>query len=223
MLRSLALLATGALCVAASVTFLPQVAHAQQDTTNADEKVSPTAKGVVGGAFLGAEVVMIPMAIAGVKPIWPYLVFGAVGAAGGGIGGYFVEQNVGDGRIPLYMLAGGLALVLPTVVLTLNATRYRAADNYRENSAPGNSPPADPGSPNGAPVKPSQPAAAPPAQQGAEAAPPLAGSLVAVRQGGVQIGMPIPEVKPVFTARQRAEFGVKQETQVQLPVVHVTF
>lgn len=208
--------------MATSVLFVPQAAHAQ-DTTNADEKVSPTAKGVVGGAFLGAEVVMIPMAIAGVKPVWPYLVFGAVGAAGGGIGGYFVEQNVDDGRIPLYMLAGGLALVLPTVVLTLNATRYRASENYRENSAPGNSPPADPGAPNGAPVKPAMPGTAPPAQQGAEATPNATGSLVAVRQGAVQLGMPIPDVKPVFTARQRAEFGVKQETQVQVPVVHVTF
>lgn len=219
MLRAQALLVAGAVCAAASLTFLPLPAYAQQDTSNADEKVSPTAKGVVGGAFLGAEVVMIPMAIAGVKPVWPYLVFGAVGAAGGGIGGYFVETNVTDGRIPLYMLAGGLALVLPTVVLTLNATRYRAADNYRENAAPGNTPPADPGSPNGAPVKP----ATPTTPTTTEARPAATGALLAVRGSSVQVGVPIPDVKPVFTARQRAEFGVKQETQVNVPVVNFTF
>lgn len=196
---------------------MPSAAHAQ-DTSNADQKVSPTAKGVVGGALLGAEVVMMPMAIAGVKPIWPYLVFGGVGAVGGGIGGYFVETNVSDGRIPLYMLAGGLALVLPTVVLTLNATRYRAAESYRETPAPTNVPPADPGAPNGSPVR--------PPSQGAsrdhKVAPPT-GSLVALQEGSVQLGVPIPEVRPVFTARQRAELGVKQETQVNVPVVHVSF
>lgn len=217
MLRSRALLFAGAVCAAAWV--FPSAAHAQQDTSNADEKVSPTAKGVVGGALLGAEVVMMPMAIAGVKPIWPYLVFGGLGAVGGGIGGYFVERSVDDGRVPLYMLAGGIALVLPTVVLTLNATRYRAAENYRENQAPSNLPPADPGAPNGTPVKPASP-------QGAHRetiTPPPTGSLVAVHQGAVQLGLPIPEVRPVFTARQRAELGVKQETQVQVPVVHFSF
>lgn len=215
MLRTRALLVAGAVCAAALA--LPSAAHAQ-DTSNADQKVSPTAKGVVGGAFLGAEVVMLPMAIAGVKPIWPYLVFGGVGAVGGGIGGYFVEKSVDDGRVPLYLLAGGLALVLPTVVLTLNATRYRAAENYRETPAPTNVPPADPGAPNGTPVRP------PP--QGASrdrATPPPTGSLLAVREGAVQVGVPIPEVRPVFTPRQRAELGVKQETQVNVPVVHFSF
>jgi len=222
MLRSRALLFAGAVCAAAWV--IPSAAHAQ-DTSNADEKVSPTAKGVVGGAFLGAEVVMLPMAIAGVRPVWPYLVFGGAGAVGGGIGGYFIEKSVDDGRVPLYMLAGGLALVLPTVVLTLNATRYRAAENYRENQAPTNVPAADPGSPGGAPVRPAtpQPGQTTPAQGAHRSAPAPTGSLVAVREGSVQLGLPIPEVRPVFSARQRAELGVKQETQVQVPVVHFTF
>ena len=223
MLRSRALFFASAVC--ASAWIFPSAAYAQQDTSEANEKVSPTAKGAVGGGFLGAEIVMMPMAIAGVRPLWPYLVFGGAGAVGGAIGGWAVERSVDDGRIPLYLLAGGLALVLPTVVLTLNATRYRAADNYRENQAPTNVPPADPGAPHGAPVQPvqpTQPGTAAPAM-GAEAKPAATGSLLAVRGGNVQLGMPIPDVRPVFTARQRAELGVKQETQVQVPVVHVTF
>ena len=213
MVASPAMRSWHAFTVAGALALLaPSAAHAQ-DTTNADQKVAPTAKGVVGGAFLGAEVVMMPMAIAGVKPVWPYLVFGGLGAVGGGIGGYFVESAVDDGRVPLYMLAGGLALVLPTVVLTLNATRYRASENYRENNAPTNSPPADPGSPSGGAVKTGQ----------RETPVTPTGSLLAVNGKQLQLSLPIPEVKPVFTARQRAELGVKQETEVRVPLVNVAF
>ena len=220
MLRAQALFVAAA--VTAGALVIPASAHAQ-DATNANEKVSPTAKGAVGGAFLGAEVVMIPMAIAGVKPIWPYLVFGGLGAVGGGIGGFAIEKSVSDGRVPLYMLAGGIALILPTVVLTLNATRYRSAENYRENNAPTNAAPANPGSPSGSPVQPTQPTQPNAPVKTGEATAPPTGSLVSVRSKNVQVGVPIPDVAPVFSARQRAELGVKQETQVNVPVVHVTF
>jgi hypothetical protein len=73
--------------------------------------------------LLGAEVVTIIESIAGVRPGWAYAVGAIVGAGGGGVGGYFVEQGSTDGKVPMYMLAGGLALIIPSVVLTLNATR----------------------------------------------------------------------------------------------------
>lgn len=180
------------------------------------EAVSPTAKGVVGGALLGGELVMIGQAIGGVHKTWPYLLFGGLGAVAGGVGGYFVEQNVSDGRIPVYMLAGGLILVLPTTVLTLNATRYRPSDTYRENQAPTNLP-ADPGSPGGSPVTPAKGAEAPRPVQSAS------GSLLAVRHGALQLGVPVPEVRPVFTAKQRMELGVQQATEVRMPLVNVSF
>ncbi len=94
------------------------------ETARAAGPVSPTGKGIAGGLLLGAEIGTMPLAIAGVEPWWAYALGGGLGAAGGAVGGYFVEQT-GSAEPSLYMLAGGLALIIPTVVLTLNATAYQ--------------------------------------------------------------------------------------------------
>src|SRR6185437_1526517 len=85
---------------------------------------------------------------------WAYVIGGGLGAAGGGIGGYFIEQGSSDGKLPVYLLAGGLALIIPTLVLTLNATRYHPAENATEDRAPTNAPAADPGKIGGSVVSP---------------------------------------------------------------------
>src|SRR5262245_58322271 len=54
--------------------------------------VTAIGKGMVGGGLLGAEIVCITIGAFGVNKAWPYLVFGTVGAAGGVVGGYFVEK-----------------------------------------------------------------------------------------------------------------------------------
>jgi hypothetical protein len=109
---------------AAALACMTALSTASTQTAAAQEVVSSTAKGIVGGALVGGEVVMITEAIIGVKPTWAYLVGGGLGAAAGGVGGYFIEQSSTDGRVPSYILAGGLALMIPTLVVTLNATRY---------------------------------------------------------------------------------------------------
>ena len=144
------------------------MAHAPE--ARADE-VSPTGKGIVGGALLGGEVVMITESLFRVENGWAYVIGGGLGAVGGGIGGYFVEQGSIDGRAPIYMLAGGLALIIPTLVLTLNATRYHPTEGASEDRAPTNGPAADPGKaggsvivgPSAAPASPAPAVASPPA------------------------------------------------------------
>ena len=91
----------------------------------AADVVSATGKGITGGILLGAELGMLPQGILGVDKWWTYLLGGAVGAAGGGVAGYFVETGTSTAEPSLYMLAGGMALIIPTVVLTLNATAYK--------------------------------------------------------------------------------------------------
>jgi hypothetical protein len=194
----------------------------------AQEVVTPTAKGVVGGALLGGEVVMITEAIIGVRPVWPYLAFGGLGAVGGGVAGYFIEQSSSDGRVPLFMLAGGIALVIPTMVLTLNATRYRSpAEDNLESKAPTNEPKADPGKLDGSPVQ-GAPGTNAPSPTPAPATPPAGGggaplSLFNLRNGEVRLTIPVPEVRPVFSAVERSKFGLRNETEVRVPVVNVTF
>ncbi|HET7544676.1 MAG TPA: hypothetical protein VFK05_32630 [Polyangiaceae bacterium] len=116
---------------------------------HADE-VSPTGKGIVGGALLGSEIVLATEAAFKVKPAWAYLVGGVGGAAAGGVGGYFIEQNA-SGKTTMLMLAGGMAFIIPTTVLVLSATAYEPPASYTQDRAPTEEPVAEPPRPSAAP------------------------------------------------------------------------
>jgi hypothetical protein len=232
--RRLAVVAS-ALAVGSAALLAPsREAHADQ--------VNSTGKGITGGALLGGEVVVIIESIAGVTSTWPYIVGGLAGAAGGGIGGYFVEQNSSDGRAPMYMLAGGMALIIPAVVLTLNATRYQPEEGATEENAP-TGPAAEPGTPGGSVVTPAPgsggagagvalpPPPAPAPSSPSPSPPPSSGSpppqsLLDVRlpgQATLRLGIPIPDVRPVFSLAELRQYGFRQETELRMPVLHVTF
>ena len=211
--------------VAATNVGSESVAHA--------EEVSSTGKGIVGGALLGAEIVTMTEAIIDVRAPWLYAVGGGVGAVGGGIGGYFVEQASSDGRAPLYMLGGGLALLIPAVVLTLNATRFRPTEGAREDKPTG--PPPDPGNASGSAVigadasKATPPSdRTPPPAPAPQTAPPGGGatpptSLFQVAPRGFQMGVPAVEVRPVFTEKERKQWGMAQVSELRVPMLHVAF
>jgi hypothetical protein len=204
------------------------------------DQVNSTGKGITGGALLGGELVVMIESIAGVTSTWPYIVGGLAGAAGGGIGGYFVEQNSSDGRAPMYMLAGGMALIIPAVVLTLNATRYQPEEGATEENAP-TGPAAEPGTPGGSVVTPSSSSPAtggagagaalppPPAPSPSPSPPPPSTgapppqSLLDVHHGVLRLGIPFPDVRPVFSLAEQRQYGFKQETELRMPVLHVTF
>jgi len=148
-----------------AITLFASSRDARADTTQAG-------KGAVGGAFLGADVVCIVEGLIGVRSGWAYGVGALVGAGGGGVGGYLLGQNSSDGKVPTYILAGGLALIIPALVLTFNATRYMPEEGATEDKAP-TEPAAEPGVPGGtvtggapdvaAPPPPPPPTAQPPA------------------------------------------------------------
>lgn len=236
-------LVVGAVIAGASLWALsPSEAHAQaaEEDTGA---VSGTAKGIVGGAFLGAEVVMMPMGIAGLKPWWPYVVFGSVGAVGGAVGGWAVEQADPPAEAPLYMLAGGLALVIPTLVLTLNATTrddFEEAEGTTVVNPDGSTAPPPP--PDGAQPPPPGDGAAPPAGEGGTtiqiqskrkkprktARAPQSFALfnltnVTSGRTTVEMGVPAIEVRPMYSNDEIAKFGVQQTNEVRVPVVSTSF
>ena len=62
---------------------------------------SATASATVGGAFLGAELVIIIEGLVGVRNRWVMLGSGAVGAIAGGIGGYFAGAAIDSAGIAL--------------------------------------------------------------------------------------------------------------------------
>jgi hypothetical protein len=206
------------------------------------DEVSPTGKGIVGGALLGGEVVTITEAIIGVRPAWPYLLGGGLGAVGGGIGGYFVEQASSDGRAPVYMLAGGLALVIPAIVLTLNATRFQPSEEATEDKPPANAPEANPGAAGGSVLTgpsgaggastPTPPVSTPPATTPAPNPPPPAGTpgppaaplgMFDIGGGALRLGLPVPEVRPMYSLREQKAYGLPNGTEFRMPVFHLTF
>ena len=215
------------------------------------EKVSPTAKGTVGGALVGAEVVTFGEALFGVRSPLAYIVGAGVGAAGGGVGGYFIEKSVDDGRIPAYILAGGLALIIPALVVAFDQTRYLPSEGAREDKpVPG--PESNPGNPGGssvlgaepgktAPPAPTTPPAntpdttptpppapapapAPSGGGGGGGGTPMPVSLFDVHQGELRVGLPVPEVRPILGSAERTRLGADNRgSELRFPVMRLTF
>jgi hypothetical protein len=208
------------------------------------EGVSPTVKGAIGGGLLGYEVVAMPMGIAGVRAPWAYAVFPVLGAVGGVIGGYFMDKAYNDAGPQTqaygsaFLLAGGMVLAIPTVVVMLNATRWRPAEDATEDRPAKDYPPADPGKAGGSVITGGgstggttttpTPAPAPtnPAGGGGggSAAPPSVPlSLIDFRDKSFSFGIPVPELRTDYTLREVRDLGVKQTTMVNLPVLKVAF
>jgi hypothetical protein len=143
----------------AAVTLASFSAHA--------EEVSTSGKGIVGGTLLGAEVVLATEAAFKVQPTWAYVVGGLAGGAAGGVGGYFIEQNA-SAETTMLVLAGGMALAIPTTVAVLSATAYEPPASYTQDRAPADEPVAEPPRPTGTPAPPP----ATPSPTGNEVTPP---------------------------------------------------
>lgn len=214
-----------ATCGAAAAFLLaPGTARAQ----DAVSSVSVDAKGVVGGALLGAEVVDLTIGIIGVDRAWPYIVFGAAGAVGGGIGGYFVEQETRDTpEAALYMLAGGMALVIPTVIVSLNATMYKPPEGTSTTTIePADNQPAQSPSQIQAPMPTQLP---PPAQTRLRLRSPselrehVSFSLIDVHEGSLALSVPALQIRPLYSPREMWTYGVQQGTEVRLPLFQASF
>ncbi|MGH7271107.1 MAG: hypothetical protein ACREJ3_11815 [Polyangiaceae bacterium] len=190
------------------------------------DAVAASPKGIVGGGLLGAEAVTIVESLAGVQPAWAYAVGAVVGAGGGAAGGWALEQGSSDGQLPMYLLAGGLALVIPALVLTLNATRFQPEPGATEDNVP-TGPAAEPGVVGGSIVAPSGAAPAPqpaPSQASPPPAPPTPPqSLLDMKGGALRIGVILPEIRPVYSIEQQRQYGLRAATELRLPVLHVTF
>ena len=91
------------------------------------------AKGTVGGAMLGAEVVMLAESAFQLRPGWSYLVGGGAGALAGAYLGYKICDDSSN-KPPSFLLAGGIALVIPTIMGVLTATQYAPPESFRRDS-----------------------------------------------------------------------------------------
>jgi hypothetical protein len=226
--RGVAALSMAAVFFGATMAYAPEAKA---------EEVSPAAKGVIGGALLGSELVVFTEAIIGVRSPLAYGLGAGLGAVAGGFAGFGIEQSVSEtqGGVPVVMLAGGVALIVPALVVTLNAISYQGNPDAKEDKAPTTSPPADPGKAGGSPVEAPAtpaPAAAPPAggttptpatpaPQAARPAP--ATSLISLSPSAFRLGVPVPEAHNAFSMQERRQLGMAQVTELRLPVVNVAF
>jgi len=222
------------------------LASAQASAQYEGDPVQPWGKGTVGGALLGAEAVMLTEAIIGVKPAWAYVVGGVAGAAGGGFGGYFAEERT-TAKLSLYLLAGGMALVIPTTIVVLDRTAYEPPVEFTQDAPPEDEPLAEPPQPtdtiDAVPPEGETPAEGPspepppasrltptsPAEGGGARAP--AGdprrvssrALLGLGPRSLVLGVPAVEVREVYTPRERRDFGAPRATEVRVPVFYAVF
>jgi hypothetical protein len=226
---------------AASTLALPNLVSADVGRTAA----SGVAKGTIGGALLGAELVLAVEAAADVESPWAYLGGGLAGAAAGGVGGYFVEQNASP-RVSMLLLAGGLTLAIPTTVAVLSATAYEPPADYLVD-APSDEPVADPPQPT--PAAPGAPAATPAPTPGPGAAPPPTSpaptsshrrhpsrrvarvrplyltppALLDFSPGRLALSVPAVEITGTYTERELVMYGLEQKTEVRVPFLNILF
>ncbi|HVZ36090.1 MAG TPA: hypothetical protein VG963_26865 [Polyangiaceae bacterium] len=99
-------------------------------------------KGVAGGMLLGSEVVCMTGAAFGLEPAWAYGLGAAAGAALGGWAGYGLAGST-SARPSSFLLAGGIALVIPTLISVITATHLQEPETLRQEV------PTDPPAPEG--------------------------------------------------------------------------
>jgi hypothetical protein len=180
------------------------------------QEASPTGKGVIGGALLGGELVLAIEAAFDVQSPWAYIGGGVAGAAAGGVGGYFIEKD-GSARVPMLMLAGGMAFAIPTTVAVLSATAYEPPASYVQDQPVTDEPVADPPRPVGAPPRSSR---ARDERRTARLQPP---ALIDFEPRRVTLSIPSVSLHDVFTREEVATLGVQQATELRVPVVNVLF
>jgi hypothetical protein len=111
--------------MSAGLVLLPCTTQAQ----HVDDTVPADFKGAVGFGLVGAELGAVIPALVGLDSTWAYLVFPAVGAAGGAVAGYFVLDKPEHVTGSVIALTAGMALVIPALVTTLALTAYSPGDD----------------------------------------------------------------------------------------------
>jgi hypothetical protein len=179
--------------------------------------------------------VLLVEAAAGVQEPWLYVGGGVLGAAGGAIGGWYVDEN-SSARVSMLLLAGGLTLAIPTTVAVLSATSYEPPADYLEDKPPPDEPVADPpqpAAPGAAPSGSPAPAAAPtgeaPRKQRTHRTavlPPLRltpPAIIDFSPDMLALRVPALEIRGSYSQKEMDMFGVRQTTEFRVPVLNVAF
>lgn len=178
-----------------AITFLQTPASAV-----GEPEVTPGAKGAVGTALLGAELVLVVEAAIGVKPWWGYAIGGGLGAVGGAVGGVFIDK-AGNPQVSSGLLVGGMLLAVPTTIAVLNATRYKPPSNPEVDSARAKEAEERFYASKFEPVP----------------------ALLAIAPKSASLRVPAVEVRPVYTALEEKVLAQRNQASVRVPVFSLSF
>lgn len=117
----------GIVCLASVISFsaMPDIASAQ---ISEPVQVDSSPKGLIGLGLIGAELGLVIPAAAGLDDTWALITFPAIGAVGGALAGHFLIDNNNHEKVGIAMLVTGIALVVPTVLLTAHFLAYDPSD-----------------------------------------------------------------------------------------------
>ncbi|RLB45429.1 MAG: hypothetical protein DRJ42_29960 [Deltaproteobacteria bacterium] len=182
-------------------------------------QVESVPKGAIGLGLVGAELGLVLPAAFGLAETWSMIVFPIVGGTAGAIGGYFAfdESNVAEGGVA--MLAIGMALVVPAMVLTLVFTSYDGDDDVApEDEGEGNYDEEFGGDADASARRDS-------AQEVEDAQERIAAGagLLHVGSRSLSLGVPGVSVRPSLSAEEMQRYGGEQTAEVHLPVVSGSF
>jgi len=206
---------TVAITVGAAAMDTP-VAAAQTDCGGSPcNQVEATPKGTIGLGLLGAEIGLMIPALAGLHKTWAFIVFPLIGAAGGAVGGYFAFDNADREELAIGALVLGMAMIVPTLVITLKLTAYDPEDEAAVEATPD-----DPASED------SEFEEAPAEEEARleQRDRALAGAgLLHLSPRGLVLGMPALSVRQAFTQDEQRRFGVGQRAEMHMPLLTGTF
>lgn len=231
---------TRAFCVVAVLAALTSAPEAEAQAVN---RVSASAKGMIGLGLLGAELGLIAPAFVPAREWWPYVVFPVVGAAGGIVGGYFLEEATQNTpEIAIAFMVAGFVLAVPAVVGTLALTADSpGGDSSSDGDEARDAPPPPPEQDSveavedgGSDTEPApadeteEPVGEDEAETDAEPSAPSArmpamGGLLVVGPGGARIGIPMLAAVPRFTGEEIARLRLQQETDLGVTLVRGQF
>jgi hypothetical protein len=223
-MRSAVGLTLASAVLAAVMTTAPNEARAETE-------VSVRGKGIAGGAMIGAEIGVLALSAGHAKSAWMYIALPGALAAGGAVGGYYLEnasRDAGSPGIPMLVLGLGLGLVIPTVILAIDANAYHAetdelspTDGGTVSTGGSVEVSGSAGGSGGATTTPSKPVKRR-LQQSSLYRP---GALVNFddMRSTLSIGMPSMQLVPTYTLAERVQFGVPQRYEVRAPIFSVAF
>jgi hypothetical protein len=172
-------------------------------------------KGTIGGAMIGAEVVMLTESAFRLRPTWMYL---AGGAGGGLLGGYVGNRMSGStNRPPAFLLAGGIALIIPTIMGVLTATQYEPIGTIRQDEPDDSSGDGDDSDLDDSEAEPLDPSTSEPETDGGDAQGPGA------RSPAPRLELPTLGLAQAFSRDELASFGVRQATELHVSVLRGVF